>query len=127
MDYKEYPFGENWEKAKAFVNQLSEAEAVQFFYETFGEKVIGEKGQDEEYFWKGHYALAEASRQKIDGEWDDWDIDFIASHDQDEVSGRIAGNRAIADGGECPECKSQYRSYLKRLICPVCKSKGYGT
>ena len=127
VDSKEFPLGEMWDTAKGFVDQLTDAERIQFFYETFGTKVIGEKDSDGEYYWKGHYALAEVSREKSNHHWGEQSIDFMAPHDPDEWPNRISGDLAIAEAGICQECKSEYRSYVKKLICPVCKSKGYGT
>jgi len=125
MEYKEYPFGENWEDAKSFVNQLTGAEAVQFFYETFGEKTLGEKGSDGDLLWKGHYALIAVSED--DESLNGFELEFVAKHDADEYGKRVHGDRAIAQFGKCSQCEILYVSYTKRLICPVCKSKRSGT
>ena len=104
----------------SYLRRLAVKELAEIFYDAVRERALSRAEKDA----KRHFVLGDAMYTE-DGKWY---LDFIAREDPDsEDAGPWAEGVPVAQEGDCETCGSQVRSWAKRMLCPVCGSKAYGT
>jgi hypothetical protein len=103
------------ERILLWISNLTDKQFAEFFYEAVANRNTSD-------VFEGHFLLADA--EKVEDE--PWSIDFIALQDSSQPI-KYDDDYPICESGECTRCKSLVRSWAKRAICPICKTKVYCT
>lgn len=93
------------------LHRLSDKQFAEVFYEAVASRNTSDLPE-----WRGHFVLADAA--SVDG--GPWDIDFIALP-LEAAGAEWSGEAPICQSGTCGGCKTDIRSWSKRVECPVCR------
>jgi hypothetical protein len=111
---------ERRQEVVSYLRRLADKELAEIFYDTVRDRALSDAEKDA----NRHFVLADATRTE-DGTWSP---DFIAREDPDsQDAGPWAEGVPVAQWGICENCRSQVRSWAKRMLCPICGSKAYGS